>query len=92
MAGNTNSLSSVPVPWLLMGPTSFTAPAPRLTPCLAVVGITNTAIKSVLAQVLSLLGDNSLMEQLIAEAQLSLASTNPADRRKALVDLTEPVS
>lgn len=50
---------------------------------------TNTELKRVLAQVLSLRGDNSLMEKLVAEAQTSLASTNPAERRKVLVELAK---
>lgn len=50
---------------------------------------TNTELKRVLAQVLSLRGDNSLMEKLVAEAQASLTSTNLAERRKVLVELAK---
>lgn len=50
---------------------------------------TNIELKRVLAQVLSLRGDNSLMEKLVAEAQASLASIDPAERRKALVELAK---
>lgn len=50
---------------------------------------TNTELKRVLAQVLSLRGDNSLMEKLVAEAQASLTSTNPAERRQVLTELAK---
>lgn len=50
---------------------------------------TNTELKRVLAQVLSLRGDNSLMEKLVAEARAYLTSTNPAERRKVLVELAK---
>lgn len=50
---------------------------------------TNKELKRVLAQVLSLRGDNSLMEKLVAEAQASLTSSNPAERRKVLVELAK---
>jgi len=50
---------------------------------------TNTEFKRVLAQVLSLRGDNSLMEKLVAEAQISLTSADPAERRKVLVELAK---
>lgn len=50
---------------------------------------TNTDLKRVLAQVLSLRGDNSLLEKLVAEAQVSLTSSNPAERRKILVELAK---
>lgn len=50
---------------------------------------TNTELKRVLAQVLSLRGDNSLMEKLVAEAQKSLTSADPAERRKALGELAK---
>ena len=50
---------------------------------------TNTELKRVLAQVLSLRGDNSLMEKLVAEAQTFLTSANPAKRRKILIELAK---
>jgi HEAT repeat protein len=50
---------------------------------------TNPELKRVLAQVLSLRGDNSLMEQLIAEAKPALGSENPNVRRQALNDLAK---
>lgn len=50
---------------------------------------TNTELKRVLAQVLSLRGDNSLMEKLVADAQASLISTDPTERRKVLVELAK---
>lgn len=49
----------------------------------------NPEFKRVLAQVLSLRGDNSLLELLIDEAQPALHSNNPAERRKVLVDLAK---
>ena len=48
---------------------------------------TNTELKRVLAQVLSLRGDNSLMELHVSEAQAELRSDNPAERRSVLVEL-----
>jgi HEAT repeat protein len=50
---------------------------------------TNTELKRVLAQVLSLRGDNNLMQMLVAEAQPGLRSTNPAVRRQTLNDLAK---
>lgn len=50
---------------------------------------TNPEFKRVLAQVLSLRGDNSLMEKLVAEAQPALNSPNPAERRKVLIELAK---
>jgi len=48
---------------------------------------TNPEFKRVLAQALSLRGDNSLLEQQVSEAQVGLNSDNPAERQKALVEL-----
>lgn len=48
---------------------------------------TNPEFKRVLAQVLSLRGDNSLMEKQVAEAEAALKSDNPTERRKALLEL-----
>jgi hypothetical protein len=48
---------------------------------------TNPEFKRVLAQVLSLRGDNSLMEKQVIEAQAALKSGKPAERQKALVEL-----
>ena len=50
---------------------------------------TNTELKRVLAQVLSLRGDNTLLEKLVAEAKPSLTNSNPAERRKVLVELAK---
>jgi hypothetical protein len=50
---------------------------------------THPEFKRVIAQVLSLRGDNSLMELQINEAQPALRSNNPAERRKMLVELTK---
>lgn len=50
---------------------------------------TNIELKRVLAQVLSLRGDNSLLEKLVAEARTSLASTNPAERSRILIELAK---
>ncbi|WP_331353420.1 HEAT repeat domain-containing protein [Cellvibrio sp. UBA7671] len=50
---------------------------------------TNPELKRVLAQVLSLRGDNNLMHMLVAEAQPGLRSTNPAVRRQTLNDLAK---
>lgn len=50
---------------------------------------TNTELKRVLAQVLSLRGENSLMDELVAEAQISLTSSNPVERRKVLLELAK---
>lgn len=50
---------------------------------------TNTELKRVLAQVLSLRGDNSLMQMLVAEAQPALRSNSPAARRHVLLDLAK---
>lgn len=49
----------------------------------------NPELKRVLAQVLSLRGDNHLLEQLVAEAKLALSSDNPAVRRQSLNDLAK---
>lgn len=49
----------------------------------------NTEFKRVVAQVLSLRGDNSVLEKYIAEAKPALNSANPAERRKALGDLAK---
>jgi hypothetical protein len=43
--------------------------------------------RRVLAQVASMRGDNSLLEQQVAEAQTQLKSSNPADKQKALIEL-----
>jgi hypothetical protein len=50
---------------------------------------THPEFKRVIAQVLSLRGDNSLMELQINEAQPVLRSNNPAERRKMLVELAK---
>ena len=50
---------------------------------------TNPEFKRVIAQVLSLRGDNSLMEKQVSEAQAALKSDNSAERRKVLVDLAK---
>lgn len=50
---------------------------------------TNRELKRVLAQVLSLRGDNMLMEKLVSEAQSALKSTNVAERRKILLELAK---
>jgi len=50
---------------------------------------TNPEFKRVLAQVLSLRGDNSLMEKLVAEAQSALSSPDPAERRNVLIELAK---
>jgi gas vesicle protein len=50
---------------------------------------TNPDIKRVAAQVLSLRGDNRLMEKQIATVQINLRSTNPAERQKALIELAK---
>lgn len=50
---------------------------------------TNPEFKRVIAQVLSLRGDNSLMDKLVAEAQSALSSTNPVERREALNQLAK---
>lgn len=49
----------------------------------------NPELKRVLAQVLSLRGDNHLLEQLVAEAKPALASDHPAVRRQTLNDLAK---
>jgi gas vesicle protein len=49
----------------------------------------NPDIKRVAAQVLSLRGDNRLMEKQIATVQINLRSTNPAERQKALIELAK---
>lgn len=48
---------------------------------------TNPDLKRVLAQVLSLRGDNSLLEQQVSEAQARLHSDTPSERQKALLEL-----
>lgn len=50
---------------------------------------TNKEFKRVLAQVLSLRGDNMLMEKLVSEAQLALKSSNPAEQREVLLELAK---
>lgn len=50
---------------------------------------TNSELKRVLAQVLSLRGDNSLMQLLVAEAQPGLHSSNPTERRQVLLELAK---
>ncbi len=47
------------------------------------------ALKRVVAQVLSLRGDNRLLDAYIAEHQAALASDNPGERRKALGELAK---
>lgn len=49
----------------------------------------NPELKRVLAQVLSLRGDNQLLDQLVAESHAALGSENPAVRRQALNDLAK---
>ena len=49
----------------------------------------NKELKRVVAQSLSLRGDNSLMETYISEAQPALKSENPAERRRALNELAK---
>lgn len=49
----------------------------------------NPEVKRVAAQVLSMRGDNSLMEKQISEAQAGLRSESPAERQKTLVALAK---
>lgn len=49
----------------------------------------NPELKRVLAQVLSLRGDNHLLDQLVAESQSTLGSDNPAERRQTLNELAK---
>ncbi len=51
--------------------------------------LTSRELKRVVAQALSLRGDNSLMALLISEAKPALNSSNPAERRKALTELAK---
>lgn len=48
---------------------------------------TSPNLKRVVAQVLSMRGDNRLLEKQISDAQASLNSDNPAERQQALVEL-----
>lgn len=48
---------------------------------------TDPDVKRVAAQVLSLRGDNRLMEKQITDAQAGLKNANPAERQKALIAL-----
>jgi len=48
---------------------------------------TNPDLKRVLAQVLSLRGDNSLMDKEVDEAKAALESDTPNERQKALIEL-----
>lgn len=50
---------------------------------------TNKEFKRVLAQVLSLRGDNSLMQKLVSEAESALKNQDPSERRKVLLDLAK---
>jgi hypothetical protein len=50
---------------------------------------TGPVFKRVVAQVLSLRGDNQLLDTYIAEHQAGLASDNPGERRKALGELAK---
>lgn len=50
---------------------------------------TNTDLKRVTAQVLSMRGDNRLLEKQITDMQAGLRSENPADRQKVLVELAK---
>lgn len=50
---------------------------------------TNPELKRVLAQVLSLRGDNSLMEKQVTEAQVALQNQQSGVRRKVLVELAK---
>ena len=49
----------------------------------------NAELKRVVAQALSLRGDNSLMDTYISEAQPALKSNNPAERRRMLIELAK---
>lgn len=49
----------------------------------------NPDLKRVAAQVLSMRGDNRLIERQVNELQASLRSENPAERRKALTNLSK---
>ncbi|WP_331345332.1 HEAT repeat domain-containing protein [Cellvibrio sp. UBA7661] len=48
---------------------------------------TNPDVKRVVAQVLSMRGDNRLIEKQVNEAQVNLHSDNPAERQQALIAL-----
>lgn len=50
---------------------------------------TDPDLKRVIAQVLSMRGNNSLIDNQISEAQLYLSSENPADRQHALTTLAK---
>ncbi len=50
---------------------------------------TNSEMKRVVAQVMSVRGDNSLIEKQISDAQTPLKSDNPAERQKALIELAK---
>ena len=50
---------------------------------------TNPDIKRVAAQVMSLRGDNTLIEKQITDAQAGLNSPNPETRQKTLVELAK---
>ncbi|ARU28475.1 HEAT repeat domain-containing protein [Cellvibrio sp. PSBB006] len=50
---------------------------------------TNPDIKRVAAQVMSLRGDNTLIEKQITDAQTGLSSPNPETRQKTLVELAK---
>lgn len=50
---------------------------------------TNPELKRVAAQVLSMRGNNGLMEKQIGEARAGLRSSNPVDRQKVLVELAK---
>jgi hypothetical protein len=50
---------------------------------------TDPDLKRVIAQVLSMRGNNSLIDNQISEAQLYLSSENPADRQQALTTLAK---
>ncbi len=50
---------------------------------------TNPEVKRVAAQVMSMRGNNGLMEKQISEARAGLRSDNPVDRQKVLVELAK---
>lgn len=50
---------------------------------------TDPDLKRVIAQVLSMRGNNSLIDNQISEAQLNLSSENPVDRQQALTSLAK---
>lgn len=69
------------------------ANSPELLPDYAVQALyqtqTNTDLKRVAAQVMSMRGDNSLIEKQISEAQSGLRSQSAADKQRTLVELAK---